>query len=449
MRRWVAGDRDKGAGCAGAATNRSVRMRTKAALRRRILTVVGALAALAGLVAMWEPTADVVQTVLVGQVPCAIAVDAQIHRAFVANCKSATVSVLDTGTGALLRTVVLSQGVGDVAVDGSAQRLVVLGSTTTGAGLMRILDARTGTVLHTAHVGPDPLALGIDERAGHVFVLSFSPGSLVHEVTVLDLQSGAVVRTVPVGLNAQTLAVDAPTGHVFVPGSTLSITGVVHVLDARTGHVLRVVPVGRSPQAIAIEVRARRVFVANLNSGSVSVLDARSGALLHTINAGNYAVAIAVDSMTKRVFLANYGADGTDRTMSVLDSHNLTDLRTVTMEHGSAALAVDEMAGRIYVVNRTPSRAISVRAPGAVSVLDARNGTVLRTILVGVDPVAVAVDSQTRRVFVVNAAGAVSAPDAWGWVPPWLRRWVPFIPAYSSRTTSAPGSVSVFDAAHM
>jgi len=423
-------------------------MRTKAALQKRLLTVVGTLAALAGALAVWSPTADVVQTVLVGQVPCAIAVDARIHRAFVVNCNSATVSILDTGTGALLRTVVLSQGVGDVAVDGSTQRLVVLGSTTTGVGLVQILDARTGTALHTTHVGPDPLGLGIDERAGHVFVLSFSPGSLVREVTVLDLQSGAVVRTVPVGLNAQTLAVDAPAGHVFVPGSTPSVTGVVHVLDARTGRVLRIVPVGRSPQAIAIDVRARRVFVANLNSRSVSVLDARSGALLHTINAGNYAVAIAADSMTKRVFLANYGVNGADRTVSVLDSHHLTALRPVTMERGATALAVDEMAGRIYVVNRTPSRAVPARAPGTVSVLDARNGTVLRAILVGVDPVAVAVDSQTRRVFVVNAAGAASAPDAWAWVPPWLRRWAPFIPAHSARTTSAPGSVSIVDAAH-
>jgi hypothetical protein len=84
---------------------------------------------------------------------------------------------------------------------------------------------------------------------------------------------------------------------------------------------------------------------------------------------------------------------------------------------------------------------------GSVTELDGRSGAILRTIPVGVDPVALALDERTPRVFVITGGGTIAAhgPDAWSWVPAWLRHWLPFLPP-GSGTRTMPGTVTVLDA---
>ena len=72
--------------------------------------------------------------------------------------------------------------------------------------------------------------------------------------------------------------------------------------------------------------------------------------------------------------------------------------------HVQAGVAVDGPANRAFVTNR---------ADNTVSILEARSGTVLRTVPVGRGPVSLAVDTRTQRLFVVNeAGGSVSVLDA-------------------------------------
>jgi YVTN family beta-propeller protein len=83
-------------------------------------------------------------------------------------------------------------------------------------------------------------------------------------------------------------------------------------------------------------------------------------------------------------------------------------LRTVAVGTNPDAVAVDERTGHVFVVNagQDPHN-------GSVSVLDARGGAMLRTVAVGTQPDAVAVDERAGRVFVVNAgSGTVSVLDA-------------------------------------
>jgi hypothetical protein len=63
-----------------------------------------------------------------------------------------------------------------------------------------------------------------------------------------------------------------------------------------------------------------------------------------------------------------------------------------------------------------------------------------------VHPLAVAVDEQAGRAFVLNYGGTVREPEAW-WVP-WVsraRRWLPRLPQPASSTRIEPGRVSVLD----
>ena len=97
---------------------------------RAVAAVVG-LVVLASLVALRHVEArPVLRTVAVGAWPVALAVDAQAGHIFVVNHSTRTtpgsVSMLDAGTGAILRTAPLA---GDsVAVDGRAGRVFVADS---------------------------------------------------------------------------------------------------------------------------------------------------------------------------------------------------------------------------------------------------------------------------------------------------------------------------------
>src|SRR5205085_6864252 len=124
-------------------------------------------------------------------------------------------------------------------------------------------------------------------------------------------------------------------------------------------------------------------------------LDATTGALLRTVGGVAPGVAyIAVDAASRRVFLANFIGS----TVSIFDARDGTLLRTLDARQGYknssvAALMGDERAGRVFVVG------------GNVSVLDARSGTVLITRCLprtgpGGDAGRSDVDEQTGRLFV-------------------------------------------------
>jgi hypothetical protein len=86
---------------------------------------------------------------------------------------------------------------------------------------------------------------------------------------------------------------------------------------------------------------------------------------------------------------------------------------------------------------------------GGVSVLDAASGALQRNIDLGRIPRAVVVDAQARRAVVISGRGAASAPDAWDWVPPLLRRSLPFLSPPGAHTHIVPSSVTILDTSHL
>jgi len=80
-------------------------------------------------------------------------------------------------------------------------------------------------------------------------------------------------------------------------------------------------------------------------------------------------------------------------------------LRTVGVGREPVALAVDEQASRVFVVG----------AAGSVTTLNATTGVVIRTVAVGRGAQAVAVDDATGRVFVTDPGAHRRRPAC---VPP-------------------------------
>lgn len=241
-----------------------------------------------------------------------------------------------------------------------------------------------------------PVALAVDERAGHVFVANQVDGT----VSVLDARNGRVIRTVPVGTAPVAIAVDARTGRAFVVNSNVFPTGTisgpssVSVLDTHTGALVRTVAVGQRAYTLAIDERANRVFVVNGDSDSVNVLDARTGQALHTIPVGLGPRSIAADAGAGRIFVANYGSS----TVSMLDAASGQVIRTVpvgTPNQSPNSLLVDAHSNRVFVGTGGDSGA------GPVIVVDARTGTV-RAAAQGTAEIPLVVDTRDSTVFTFN-----------------------------------------------
>lgn len=402
--------------------------------------------------------------IVVGHLPNALALDPDTGRAFVAADGDATVRVLDLASGQLLRTVRVGTPSAlaplTLALDRATHRVFVANRGDDGApSVVRVLDSRSGAPLATLRVGPGATALAIDERAGHAFVANEGAGT----VSLLDARTGALLRTTALGLVPVALAVNVGAERVFVAGPVepgpaygpgrepRPVAGRVSVLDTRSGALLRTVRVGASPVALAVDARTGRAFVVAADDNTLSVLDTRDGRVRRTVAVGIMPVAVAVNVRRHRVYVVNAG----DGTLSLLDARTGTLRHTRPLAPAAGAfalapyaLAVDEARDRVYVTawGRLDQAGVFV-GKGRLFVLDAREGTVLRSIVVGVAPRVVTVESGSGRIVVVDSGGMVRAPQGWlercrqavaGWTP-WLGRIAP--PALD--VVQVPGRVQV------
>lgn len=353
--------------------------------------------------------AGVLRTLPLGINAAALAVDEQAQRVFIAmqgvpvgGCgryapmTQGSVAVLNSGTGALLRTVPLHTCPGAIAVDSRAGHVFVVAGPN---GVVTMLDAVTGTVLRTIPVGPHAAALAVDEAVGRVFVANGADADLPKgSVTVLNSATGDLLRTVPITGAPLSLAVVPSTQRVFV-SAAMYPHGAVTVLDAHSGAVLRVVQGSQDVEAVA--ARAGRVYVVEGSGQHTRALDATTGAVLATLSGTGYFTRLAaVDERTNHIFTLLANAYDT----AMIDAATGALLHTTRLVgKGPLGIAIDAQTSRAFVG--------SVGRPGGntVGVLDTRSGALLCTIPVGLYPSLLAVDERAGHAFVVNRATA--GPD--------------------------------------
>jgi len=351
----------------------------------------------------------------VGISPAAVAVDEQTSRVFVVNAFSesesygpigdpsspGSVSVLDMRTGRVRRTVFAGFLPGGIAADERTGRVFV---TNSGSGSISVLDARSGAVTRTVHVGSSPRAIAVDAAAGHVFVTIVESSGAGLSVRVLDARNGSIVRTVAAGHGAGALAVDTRRHRVFV-----ATDDGVTTLDGVSGAVLRRVATGVEPGAIAVDETVGRAIVIDALGASARVLDA-TGAVLSRVSVGSDSTALAVGERNGCVFIANSGGD----TVSVFNDRSAghptiptaapSPLLRAIARRDPAVVALDARRNHVFVVGASPFNASGDSiGHGAVSMLDAASGNVLRVVAIAPgSEYRVAVDATAGRLLIVS-----------------------------------------------
>lgn len=288
-----------------------------------------------------------------------------------------------------------------------------------------VVDTASGAVLRTIPVSSQIETLAPDSRTGHLFVTYVLGGPTLD---VFKSVTGLHARTVslrPYVVATAVLAVDGMAGRLYVAGertcpNTLFCPTIVQVMSTSTGAFQRIITLsGAGGVALAIDHRARRVIVVNAAQEShgipltlVDTYDARDDRLVHRTRLsiqGSDAPLIA-DAATGRSFVVLYAPTSYPEEphsalhpIAVFDTRTGALLRTTRLADGAVALALDAPAGLLFATTYGTALKSGLLSAGRLYALDARTGRVLRGTAIGPATTALAVDAARGRVYVAGA----------------------------------------------
>jgi YVTN family beta-propeller protein/VCBS repeat-containing protein len=194
-----------------------------------------------------------------------VAVSPNGSRAYVTlNGRSGSVSVIDTATNTVIRTIPVGEGPRGLTVSPNGSRAYVTNSV---SGSLSVIDTATNTVIKTIGVGDLPGGVAVSPNGGRAYVTNAFSDS----VSVIDTATNTVVKSVGVGDGPQGVAVSPNGSRAYVTNASSS--GSVSVIDTATNTVIQTIAVGDYPAGVAVSPNGSRAYVTNLKDGTVSVIN--------------------------------------------------------------------------------------------------------------------------------------------------------------------------------
>ena len=379
-------------------------------LTRRALVLPAVL--LAGtLRAVLSQSNPVVASIPLGRLPGSIIVDESTGQAFAYNRGDGSLTVVNIADGKVVGTLPnLGAAYGGLALAEKAGRLFV-GSD----GVVSVVDVRGDTLLRTIPaVAAAPEDLAVDEAAGRAYV-GHAGSDLV---SVLDLRSDAPVGQFKGCQGASSLAVSRRTGHLFVACTD----GTIAMLDRRTGRLLRTMHTGITWGALHSSEASDVVVESGAGGEPSQPVDARAGTpILHAalppllwLDAGGALFGASLPSL---------GGAAQQGAVWQIDPRTGVPLRQFASIANPAFVAINPRTGHLLILSVGPVDPTGEPlGPGSLTVSDARSGALLRTIALGGDPLALAMDPRRDRLLVVNGYATLDGsllrriPAGGGWL---------------------------------
>ncbi len=141
------------------------------------------------------------------------------------------------------------------------------------ANVVSVIDTTTGTVMRTVSVGARPARVAITRDGRRAYVTNGDSDS----ISVIDTASDTVIATIPVGDGPSYLAPTPDGSFLYV----MTASGVVEVVDTTLQTIVATIPVGASG-AIAIRPDGARAYVA---AGLLYVIDTAANVVVKSFTA--------------------------------------------------------------------------------------------------------------------------------------------------------------------
>lgn len=294
-----------------------------------------------------------------------------------------------------------------------------------GVGILG-LDPQTLEVKRTIAVGKNlPFGLALNRTTQKLYATNTTSGA----VSVYDVGSGrelAVVRRPGDKASLRQVVVDETTNTVYA-----SVVGgfseegkpapksEVWVIDGNTDTFKQsIVDPVHGATGLAVDSKGKRLYVSGLANNEVAVIDLNTLEVARRFPTGagkvfrhgvpeseqkpeSDTINIELDPARNRLFAINQASG----TVTVLDATDGKLLRTISTGAGALSARLHPRTGELYVANR---------GDGTVSVIDGQSYYVTAHLPTGTHPQTIAIDPDSGRVFVSNKAKGKdwSAKDA-------------------------------------
>ena len=214
----------------------------------------------------------------------------------VASANYDAVAVIDTRTGAVLRSYPLSFNVTAMAASPDGER-VYAGRAGDGGVDVSVIDTtaeRVGTIYLAKGEDANIDALRVDVSGRRLYAAVSDARS--SRLVVVDLETGRVRRSLEVGAPIRGLEIGLDS-TAYVLTSDINDRGVVHVVDMVANRIMASVAVATAPMQLALSADGTRAYVVDYDQ--VVVLSTETLTVVDTISVGARpsCVAVGVDRL--------------------------------------------------------------------------------------------------------------------------------------------------------
>ncbi len=198
---------------------------------------------------------------------------AMAHEVYVTNEKDNTVSVIDTSTLAVVRTIPVGKRPRGILFSHDYSQFFVCASD---SDAVQVFDTASGKQLFDLPSGDDPEQFAMSADGKRLFIANEDNAV----TTIVDIASRQVVKQVDVGVEPEGMAV-SPDDSLAV--TTSETTNMAHVIDTKTLEVIDNILVDSRPRHAEFTPDGKKLLVTSEIGGTMSVIDIALGKIEHKI----------------------------------------------------------------------------------------------------------------------------------------------------------------------
>lgn len=300
-----------------------------------------------------------------------LTVNAATGRVFVSNERDGTVSVIDSATNAVIKTIEVGKrprGVG-VAPDGSEIYVAV-----SAENVIAVINPQSLEVTRKFASGDDPEAFAVHAN-GNIYISNEEDAM----ASVYNPATGDQVATIEVGIEPEGVAISPDGKRVIV---TSESTNMLHVIKVPEHTIESNILVGARPRAATFSADSKTAYATSEISGEVKKIDVASGKIIGKVPLGDDKAKpkdVLVSRDGNRLFVAG----GRANRVFVLDSNTMEIIKAIPVGKRVWGLALSRDGRRLYSTDGVDHQ---------VSVIDTEANAVVATVPVGQFPWGVAID---------------------------------------------------------
>ena len=198
---------------------------------------------------------------------------AQAYTVYVSNEKDDTITVIDSKSLQVTRTVKVGRRPRGVILSKDGKFLYVCASDDNG---IEVIDVATLKVVRTLKSGPDPELFILHPSGNPLYIANEDD----NQITVLDVEQNKILAEVPVGVEPEGMGI-SPDGKILV--NTSETTNMAHFIDTSTYKVVDSVLVDARPRYAEFSADGKFLWVSSEVGGTVSVIDAATRRIIKKI----------------------------------------------------------------------------------------------------------------------------------------------------------------------